>query len=77
MTRFTFLLLLQIQRYMWRNHIPTWAYAKNSGRNLDLKMIQFSYFCNIIFVFDLNPLSPACATFFANSPGDWARQRAV
>jgi len=24
-TRFTLLLLLQIQRYMWRNHVDTWA----------------------------------------------------
>jgi len=37
-TTFTLLLLLRIQRYMWRNHIDTWAYADNSGRNLDLNL---------------------------------------
>jgi len=25
LTRFTLLLLLRIQRYMWRNHVVTWA----------------------------------------------------
>jgi len=25
LSRFTFLLLLRIQRYMWRNHVATWA----------------------------------------------------
>jgi len=25
LTRFTLLLLLRIQRYMWRNHVATWA----------------------------------------------------
>jgi len=28
---------------MWRNHVATWAQANNSGRNLDLNKIQFSY----------------------------------
>jgi len=37
-TTFTLLLLLLIQRYMLRNHIATWAYANNSGRNLDLNL---------------------------------------
>jgi len=27
LTRFTFLLLLRIQRYMWRNSVATWAYG--------------------------------------------------
>jgi len=25
LTRFTLILLLRIQRYMWRNHVTTWA----------------------------------------------------
>jgi len=25
LTRFTLLLLLRIQRYMWRSHVTTWA----------------------------------------------------
>jgi len=25
LTRFTLLLLIRIQRYMWRNHVATWA----------------------------------------------------
>jgi len=25
LTRFALLLLLQIQRYMWRNHVATWT----------------------------------------------------
>jgi len=37
-TTFTLLLLLRIQRYMLRNHIATWAYDNNSGRNLDLNL---------------------------------------
>jgi len=36
-------LLLRILRYMWRNHVDTWAQANNSGRNLDLNKIQFSH----------------------------------
>jgi len=43
LTRFALLLLLRILRYMCRNHVATWAYAKNSARNLDLNKIQFSY----------------------------------
>jgi len=42
-TRFNVLLLLRIQRYMWRNHVTTWALANNSGRKLDLKKILFPY----------------------------------
>jgi len=43
LTRFTLLLLPRIQRYKWRNHVATWACAINSGRNLDLNKIRFSY----------------------------------
>jgi len=43
LTRFTLLLLLRIQRCMWRNHVATWAKANNSGRNLDLNKIRFPY----------------------------------
>jgi len=39
-TTFTLLLLLRIQRYMLRNHIATWAYDNNSGRNLDLNLFM-------------------------------------
>jgi len=41
LTRFTLLLLLRFLRYMWRNHIATWAQADNRGRNLDLNKIRF------------------------------------
>ena len=30
LTRFALLWLLRIQRYMWRNHVATWAYASAS-----------------------------------------------
>jgi len=43
---------------MWRNQVATWAYANNSGWNLDLNKIRFlyfHYFCNIIFGLHLNP----------------------
>jgi len=58
LTRFTLLLLLRIQRYMWRNHVATWTDANNSGRNLDLKT-RFRFrvciiCCNIIFGLDFN-----------------------
>jgi len=43
LTWFTLLLLLRILRCMWRNHVATWAEANNSGRNLDLNKIWFSY----------------------------------
>jgi len=43
LTRFALLLLLQILRYMWRNHVATWAYANNRGRNLDLNKIRLSH----------------------------------
>jgi len=43
LTRFALLLLLRILRYMWRNHVATWAQANNSGRNLDLNKIRFSH----------------------------------
>jgi len=43
LTRFALLLLLRIIRYMWRNHVATWAQANNSGRNLDLNKIRFSH----------------------------------
>jgi len=36
-------LLLQMQRYMWLNHVATWTQANNSGRNLDLNNIGFSH----------------------------------
>jgi len=42
-TRFTLLLLLRIQRYMWRNHVATWPYADSSNTNLDLNKIWISY----------------------------------
>jgi len=51
------LLLLRIQRYMWRNHVATRAYNNNSGRNLDLNKTRFSHFhyiCNLFFGLDLN-----------------------
>jgi len=40
-TRFTLLLLLRRQRYMSRNHVATWDFAKNNGRNLNLNKIRF------------------------------------
>jgi len=43
LTRFTLLLLLRILRYMWRDHVATWAQANDSGRNLDLNKIRFSH----------------------------------
>ena len=43
LTRFALLLLLRILRYMWRNHVATWAYGNNSGRNLDVNKIRFSH----------------------------------
>jgi len=43
LTRFTLLFVPRIQRYMWLTHVATWAYANNSGRNLDLNKIRFSY----------------------------------
>jgi len=43
LTRFTLLLLLRIQRYMWRDHVATWAWGNNRGRNLDLNKIRFPY----------------------------------
>jgi len=51
--RFALLLLLRIQRYMWRNHVATWAQANISGRNLDLNKIRFSHLlisCNRVLV---------------------------
>jgi len=48
LTRFALLLLLRILRYMWRSHIATWAYANNSGRNVDLNKIQFSHLHYIV-----------------------------
>ena len=45
---FTILLLLRIERYMWRNHVATLAYANNSVRNLDLNKIRFSYLYYIL-----------------------------
>jgi len=41
-TRFTFLLLIQILRYMWCNHVATWACANNSDRILNLNKIWVS-----------------------------------
>jgi len=38
LTRFTLLLLLRTERYMWRNHVATCAQANNSGRDLDLTL---------------------------------------
>jgi len=43
LTRFALLLLLRILRYMWRNHVATWACGNNSGRNLDVNKIRFSH----------------------------------
>ena len=43
LTRFALLLLLWILRYMWRNHVATWAEANKSGRNLDLNKIRFAH----------------------------------
>jgi len=43
LTSFALLLLLRILRYMWRNHVPTWAQANENGRNLDLNKIRFSH----------------------------------
>jgi len=40
-SRFTLLLLLRIQRFMWRNHVATWAYTNNSGRNVGFNKIRF------------------------------------
>ena len=57
LTRFTLLLLLRIQRYMWRNHVATEALDDNSGKNLDLNKIRFPFlhvFSNIVFGLDLN-----------------------
>jgi len=48
LTMFTILLLLRIERYMWRNHVATLAYANNSVRNLDLNKIRFSYLYYIL-----------------------------
>ena len=42
LTRLALLLLLQILRYMWRNHVATWAQANNSGKNLNLNKMRFS-----------------------------------
>jgi len=44
LTRFTHLLLLRIHRYMWHNHVDTWAYANNSGRILDLNKIRYLHY---------------------------------
>jgi len=41
-TRFTPMFLLRIQRYMWRNHVATWAWPNNSDRNVDLNKIWSS-----------------------------------
>jgi len=57
LTRFALLLLLRILRFMWRNHVPTWAQANKSGRNLDLNKIRFSHLHYILeysFGLDLN-----------------------
>jgi len=49
LTRFTLLLLLGILRYMWCNYVATWA-NNNSGKNLDLNKILFTYcICSIYF----------------------------
>jgi len=34
--------------YIWCNHAATWAYANNSGRDLDSNKIRFSYLHNIM-----------------------------
>jgi len=57
LTRFALLLLLRILRYMWRNHVATWAQANNSGRSLDFNKIRFSRLHHILqysFGLDLN-----------------------
>jgi len=43
LTRFTLLLLLRIQLYMWHNHVATCACANEGRRNLDLNNVRFSY----------------------------------
>jgi len=57
-TTLTLLLLLRIQRKMWRNHDAIWAYLKiASDRNLDLNKILLwicTIFCNINFGLDLD-----------------------
>jgi len=35
LTRFTLLLLQLFQRHMWSNHGAAWAYANDSGMNVD------------------------------------------
>jgi len=54
-TKSTLLMLLRIQRYMWRNNVATWAYANNSGRNLDTRFVFriCIIFCSMIFGLDL------------------------
>jgi len=57
LTRFALLLLLQILRYTWRDHVATWAKTNNIGRNLDLNKIRFSHLHYILqqsFCLDLN-----------------------
>ena len=51
---FALLLLLRILRYMWTNHVATWAQANNSGRNLDLNKIQFSHLHYILQSYGVN-----------------------
>jgi len=43
LTIFTLLLLVLIQRNMWRNNVATWVWVNNSGRNLDLNKNRFPY----------------------------------
>jgi len=56
-TRFTLLLLLRRQRYMSRNHVATWDFANNNGRNLNLNKIRFwclHYILQYNFWLDVN-----------------------
>jgi len=63
LSRFALLLLLRILRYVWRNHVATWAQANNSGRNLDSNKIRFLHLHYILqyrFGLDLNLKNTIC-----------------
>jgi len=50
-------ILLSISQHIWRKYVAVWGYANNSGRNLDLNKIRFSYLHYILqynFGLDLN-----------------------
>ena len=55
--RFTLLLLLRIQRYMWRNHVATWLKSITvTGIWIEIRLgfRVCVIFCNIIIGFDFN-----------------------